>query len=116
MDKESSKEAIKMFKVLNCMILSNRGNPVTPAILENNFAKLISGQILHCKFRFSSLHDLLAAWFECSLIGGDVVLVLVITQRLKKVVPQPYMERSLIFESRPWWNPSTCIVLQLLPS
>ena len=49
-------------------------------------AKLIGGQIPYYKFGFSSLHDLLAAWFEPSEIRGGIVNVPVLTQRLKEVV------------------------------
>ena len=50
MKKESSKKAGEMFKVLNCMMLSNCGDPVTPAILEDDFAELMGGQKWYCKF------------------------------------------------------------------
>ena len=87
MDNESTKEAMGM----SSMMLSNLCDPVTSAILEDDLAELMGGQILYSKLGFSSLHDLLAAWFECSWIGGEVVIVPVLTQRLKEVVPQTYI-------------------------
>ena len=86
MDNESTKEAMGM----SSMMLSNLCDPVTSAILEDDLAELMGGQILYSKFGFSSLHDLVA-WFECSWIGGKVVIVPVLTQRLKEVVPQTYI-------------------------
>ena len=62
MNKESSKEAKKMFNDLNIMIVINL-DPVTPVILEDLYSELMGGQIPHWEFGFSSLLDLLAAWF-----------------------------------------------------
>ena len=87
MDNESTKEAMGM----SSMMLSNLCDPITSAILEDDLAELMGGQILYSKFGFSSLHDLLAAWFECSWIGGEVIIVPVLTQRLKEVVSQTYI-------------------------
>ena len=54
----------------------------------------MGGWIPYCKLIFSSLQNLLAAGFEHFWIGGEVVIVLVLTQRLKEVVPQSYNERK----------------------
>lgn len=91
-EKESSKESIKIYKVLKSIMLSNCCDPVTPVILEDDFAKLMGGQIPYFKFGFSFPHDFVAAWFECFWIGGEVVIVPVLTQRLKEVAPQTYIE------------------------
>ena len=49
MEKKSSEEAMKMFKVLNSMKLTNSGDPVTPVNLEDEFAKLMGSWIPYWK-------------------------------------------------------------------
>ena len=73
MNKDSSKEAKKMFNDLNIMIVINL-DPVTPVILEDLYSELMGRQIPYWKFGYSSLLDFLAAWFERSWIEGEVVL------------------------------------------
>jgi len=101
MNKESSKEAKKMFNDLNIMIVINL-DPVTPVILEDLYSELMGGQIPHWEFGFSSLLDLLAAWFERSWIEGEVVLVPELTQRLKEALPRRYIERKFELPVKCW--------------
>ena len=101
MEKDSSEEAMKMFNLINCIIVSNR-DPVTPVILEKDFAELIGGQIPFWKFGFSTLYDLLAAWFKCSWIRGEVVIVPVITESVKEAIPVQQLERKHDFPVDSW--------------
>ena len=72
MEKESSKEAMEMFKVLNYIMLSNRGDPITLAILEDDFSKFMVAR--YCTANMNLPLFLIFLQFGLNILGLEVKL------------------------------------------